>query len=295
VLTLLIFDSVIYPDSFSQIQDMNTTKCNCVIFRLDDIQDNYLNKSQLALLNLFLIKNDRISLGIIGNYIGNDSSLVNKINEGYHKGLFELASHGWNHENFTKLSEQNQSALMLKTNKKLQNLFETQSLIFIPPSFDFNKFTLDAMGNLGIRVISSFDRFYVHDNQSYLITKGINSDSADDNKIFHFPTTVQYSYFDSDSKKWNTYPVKQALLMIDRSISKYGYAVITLHPQAFTNSQDGNLTNSVNATQLSNLKQLIDSIASRNIQITSFYKLSGITNVSLVNLNISIPEIKNLN
>jgi peptidoglycan/xylan/chitin deacetylase (PgdA/CDA1 family) len=222
-------------------------------------------------MNLFLNKNQTLSLALILNRTGNDSSIVNKIDDGYNKGLFELAIHGWNHENFSKLSEDDQLVLLSRANEKMYSLFGVRTTIFIPPSFDFNNSTLDAMRELGIRIISSFDRFYAHNNQSYLITQGIDPDSTDDKKIFHFPTTIQYSYF--DSKKWNTYPVKRVLLDINKSISTYGYAVITLHPQAFAMSQNGNLTNSVNATQLGNLKQLIDSIASRNIQITSFYKL----------------------
>jgi hypothetical protein len=91
-------------------------------------------------------------------------------------------------------------------------------------------------------------------------------------KILHFPTTEQYSYFDSN--KWNTYPINQTLQNVEDSISRFGYAVVTLHPQGFATSQDGNFTNSVNATQLNSLEQLIDSIESNNIKVTSFYKLS---------------------
>jgi peptidoglycan/xylan/chitin deacetylase (PgdA/CDA1 family) len=269
----LILFNVLNPSySFSQTPSENKINCNCVIFRLDDIQDKYLNKSQLALMNFFLNNTKPLSLAIILNYIGNDTSIVNKIDEGYDKGLFELALHGWNHENFSKFSEHDQLILLSRANEKMYNLFGVRSTVFIPPSFDFNNSTLDVMRELGVRIISSFDQIYIQKNQSYLITQGIESNSTDNKKVFHFPSTVEYSY--ADSNNWNTYSNNQTLHNIDNSISKYGYAVVTLHPQAFSISQEGNLTNAVNATQLNDLKQLVDYIVSKNIKLTSFNELS---------------------
>ena len=62
-------------------------------------------------------------------------------------------------------------------------------------------------------------------------------------------------------------------MLIDKSISTYGYAVVTLHPQEFATSQNGELTNAVNATKLSDLGKLIDIIKDNNLRITSFNKL----------------------
>ena len=130
------------------------------------------------------------------------------------------------------------------------------------------------MAKTGMTIISSYDVFYAHRNQSYLIANLTHPILRDDNKIIHFPNTVEYSYY--DGKKWNTHPIEQVLGEIDKSISTYGYVVTTLHPQAFVPMQDGDMINSVNTTQLNNLERLLDTIKSRNIQTTDFYDLNQI-------------------
>jgi len=281
----LVIFSLLSP-SYLQGQNSNKLLCKCVVFRLDDVQDRFLNKTQLAIMNLFLQKNQSLSLGLIMNHVGNDTTLLNKIREGLGSGLFELGLHGWNHENFTQVSEENQIALMLKSNEKLQSLFGSASLIFIPPSFDFNNSTLDAMQKSGIQIISSWDNFYKDKNLTDLITFGAQSNNMNEKKIFHFPTTIQYSYFDRTN--WVTYPVQKVLVDVDKSFSKYGYAVITLHPQALSiTGSDGNFINSVNATKLSNLETLLDKITSQNIPIKSFYDLSGIPSDQIIKSNSS--------
>src|SRR5205085_264247 len=83
-----------------------TASCRCIVFRMDDIQDYWLNSVQVAVMNLFLSKNQSLSLGLIMHIAGNDSTIVDKVNEGFHKGLFELDLHGWDHINYTQLNEQ---------------------------------------------------------------------------------------------------------------------------------------------------------------------------------------------
>ena len=272
----------------------NKNICNCVVFRIDDIQDGFVDPSQLAIMNLFLQKNESLSLGLISNFLGNDTTIINKIRDGLNKGNFELASHGWNHENFSKFGKEDQLALLNKSNEKIGELFGIHSAIFIPPSFDFNNHTLDAMRELGFRIISSNDRYYtgmnLSDDRSDLIANFVHSNNAEKNNIFHLPSTVQYSYFENN--KWKTFSVEQALSKVNKSISTYGYAIVTLHPQALAITQNGNLTDSVNATELGKLKLLVDSIQSRKIPIASFHDLSGVTDEYIANQS-NLRKIKN--
>lgn len=272
LITILILVNI--PSSFSQNASKKVPGCNCVVIRLDDIQDHFLNKSELAVMDLFLEKNQTISLALILNYLGNDTSVVNKIHSGYETGNFELDSHGWNHENFSKFSESSQIELLKKANERMYDLFGVKSTIFIPPFFEFNNLTLNAMAKTGMTIISSYDIFYADRNQSYLIANLTHPILGGNNKIIHFPNTVEYSYF--DGKKWNTHPIEKVLGEIDKSISTYGYAVTTLHPQAFVPMQDGNMINLVNTTKLNNLERLLDSLKSRNIHTTDFYDLTQI-------------------
>jgi peptidoglycan/xylan/chitin deacetylase (PgdA/CDA1 family) len=276
VLLLLIFSIFTMPIySFSETSGLNSLSCNCVVFRLDDVQDSFLNNSQIALMNLFISKKLPLSLGLIINYFGNDSSVTNKLREGYKLGLFETALHGWKHENFSKLTEQEQQILLIKANSKLHKLFGIRSPIFFPPYNDFNESTIDAMEKLEMRVISSFDELYIAKNQTSLITYVNDTGHLKKERVFHFPTTeaIDYNY----GNKWIMIPVNQTEIDIHKSISKYGYAIIMLHPEGFANSDNGMLTNSVNMTKLNNFKDLIDAIASSGVQIQSFHELAHLT------------------
>ena len=131
--------------------------CGCVVFRIDDIQDNWLQQAQLAIMDLFISKNQSLSLGLIMNIVGNDSKIINKLREGYQKGLFELDLHGWNHVDYTKLTEKKQRDTLQMANEKMRYLFGTTSRIFIPPLDPFNNDTLRAMRQDGIQILSSLE------------------------------------------------------------------------------------------------------------------------------------------
>ena len=72
------------PVSFSQAVSNNKTNCNCVVFRLDDVQDHYLNRTQLAVMKLFLEQNKSLTLGLISNLLGRDNSVINEVRDGFH-------------------------------------------------------------------------------------------------------------------------------------------------------------------------------------------------------------------
>lgn len=281
------------PISFSQLVSKNKMNCNCVIFRLDDIQDYYLNRIQLALMNFFLEKNQSLSLGLISNAFGNDSSVLNEVRSGFDAGKFDLASHGWNHENFSKLSEHDQADLLNKSNEKIHKLFGIRPLIFIPPDFDFDNATLDAMRQLGIKIISSDHWFYSDKNQSHLVTNVTFSNFTANDKIFHFPNTVEYSEYVLNTTKtppidqWNTHPVEELLTRINNSISNHGYAVVTIHPQEFAITHNGELTNVLNVTELGKLKKLVDTIIDRNLRIITFKNLANIPSDLVNSTNLS--------
>jgi len=283
-LLLISICNLVAPiESLFGVLSKNRTECQCVVFRLDDIQDNFLNRSQLAVMNLFLEKNQALSLALILNALGNDTTVINKIHEGYKASNFELSSHGWNHENFSKLNENEQVDLLNKASDKMHRLFGIFPIVFIPPFYEFNNSTLDASREAGVKIISSLDKFYEHRNQSDLITNIKNPTGKTSDGILHFPTTLQYSY--SDGISWNTYSVNQSLQKIHDSILTRGYAVVTLHPQGFANVINGNLTNSVNATQVNKLAKIMDSLLNENKHTTLFYKLGEIANAKNVTLD----------
>src|SRR5215217_2092986 len=87
--------------------------------------------------------------------IGNDSKVIDKVREGSHTGLFELALHGWNHRDYTDLNQEEQKNSLYQANEKMQTLFGNTSDIFIPPEGEFDNDTLKAMNQSGLRILSS--------------------------------------------------------------------------------------------------------------------------------------------
>ncbi|TBR24445.1 MAG: hypothetical protein EPO63_03895, partial [Candidatus Nitrosotenuis sp.] len=58
--------------------DLNSEylNCNCVAFRLDDVQDYFLNGAQIDILNTFEQKQASLTIGIIANVFGDDPKLL---------------------------------------------------------------------------------------------------------------------------------------------------------------------------------------------------------------------------
>ena len=227
---------------------------------MDDLQDHWINDTQILLMDTFIDRGLNLTLGLIMHNIGNDSGVVSKISEGYKKGLFELALHGWDHVDYTKLNGEEQRVSLLKANEKMQKLFGNKSDVFIPPFNEFNNETLKAMSKVHMTVLSSslyeednFDQgksiFLAKDrasngsstnnNSDYTpFTSLSSSDTASPNvintsiyKINHLPTTIEFESYHNNS--WVKIPVDKILTDTFDSIVKYGYSVILLQPQSF--------------------------------------------------------------
>jgi len=251
---------------------------------VDDIQDGF-EAGQLAIMNMFLSKNLKLTLGIIMHFIGNDTTIMDKIKEGYQKGLFELALHGWNHVDYTKLSLADQKSTMLMANTKMHKIFGTTSDMFFPPYGTFNNDTIEAMRQLGLQIIST-DAYneYIFDNGRSIFVSGASEPNHEaNNTVYHMSATVNYKSVDNG--KLYKHPIEEILADVLQDMRKYGYAIITLHPQDFL-KMNYNYNNQlqletfggkaiVNETETRDLSRLINYITSHNIPIRSFHEVLG--------------------
>jgi peptidoglycan/xylan/chitin deacetylase (PgdA/CDA1 family) len=279
-----------YPtEAFARTSSITGTtassSCKCIVFRMDDIQDDWLNSAQVAVMNLFLSKNQSLSLGSIMHIVGNDSEIVDKVKEGFHKGLFELDLHGWDHINYTQLNENQQRDSLSKANAKMERLFGAKSVVSIPPYDVFNNDTIKAMGQLGIKIISSgpaeedsFDQnrtiFVANGSRAAATTTHDNNKGPINNSatIYHLPATIFFKFF--DDTKWVKTPLKDIIGNVTRNIARYGYGVIVLHPQDFAKPVNATtFSNSIDQKEVLDLSKLIDFFVSNNIRIISFEKL----------------------
>ena len=303
---LFSFSSIILNENIVNAPNNNTkitnniidgvgANCNCVVFRMDDIQDYWLNSVQTKVMDLFLSKNQSLSLGLIMHQVGNDSKIVDKIKAGLDKRLFELDLHGWDHINYTKLSQNEQKDSLYKANSKMEKIFGIGSIVFIPPYDTFNNDTIKAMKELGIRMISAGS----HEESSFNQNKSIfiaNRESNNNSKIvmpkfyggneknvpsgmtapviYHLPGTIFFEYFKNG--KWIQTPLVDIVGNASRNIAKYGYAIIVLHPQDFANTSNGTstpFTNSIDREEISGLINLVDYFLSKNLKIVPFHKV----------------------
>jgi peptidoglycan/xylan/chitin deacetylase (PgdA/CDA1 family) len=256
-----------------------------VVFRLDDIPydlpiyDKSRINIDLAVMNVFIERNQPLSLALVMHFIDRNPILLKNIKEGYNKGLFELALHGWNHVDYSNLSEVQQQDSLSKANKKMQKLFGEPSNIFIAPYTLFNDSTLTAMKKLGISIFSSE---VGTDNYTYFL----QNQTRKHGEIYHLPQMASFETWKGQIPV--RIPLEHILKDVDTNVAKYGYAIITLHPQSFVKYKEG-LENDQNATsefrkvqkgvqvvdehQIDNLRTLIQSIIDRNLRITGFSKL----------------------
>ena len=242
--------------------------CNCVVFRLDDIQDSWIRDVQLVTLDTFLSTSTKVSPGIIMNAYGADDEIVKKMDQGKNSGLFELALHGWNHVDYGRLSLADQKSTLADANAKLNAIHEQKSNIFITPYNSMNQNTLTAAKENELKIISAD---LVADGSPPFLPKTFPQ--ANVNTVKSLPMTVD---FIDRSRLPGPNGKNIALLadQIDASIANRGWAIMMLHPQDFASySSDRKAQNVVNETQMSTLHDLVAKLKSDGRTITSFDKL----------------------
>jgi peptidoglycan/xylan/chitin deacetylase (PgdA/CDA1 family) len=260
---------------------INGKTFNSVVFRLDDIPydsaiyDEARINVDLAVMDVFSKRNQKLTLGLVARYLELHPELLVRIQNGYSKGIFELALHGWDHDDYSKLTMMDQERSLLNAKAKLYDLFGNSSKIFIPPYNKFNRFTIDVMKKLGIKIISSSVYSDYH-----LFFMAYHPVKKSDNHIYHLPEMVSYEVF--NGTKPIHIPLGQLINDIQHHISKFGYAIITIHPQSFVKFAESTPTSLslkesiLDIDQINQLDSLIQMILDKKIRITNFSKLVGL-------------------
>lgn len=201
------------PPAPTTTPTIQLSTCNCVMFRLDDIQDYYLADDQIAIMETFKQENVSLTIGIIAHQFGNDTRLVNYIDANRNNNL-TIANHGWNHEDFTVLTREQQSELMRIANVKIEKITGIEPAIFIAPYNSANEDTAQAAKDNGMAVISA-DLDYHHNTTS---------------SILHIPQTSAVTEYQNQNGTWNTIPENALIEEIKGDIESYGFALVTIHP-----------------------------------------------------------------
>lgn len=257
--------------AYGQGVDFNVSACNCVAFRLDDVQDYFLNQVQMQLIDTFEAKHASLTIGVIGNYTGQDSQLVQFLRQKLHSESFRLdvANHGWNHEDFALLDAAAQSDLMAESNRHIDEVLGVRPSAFIPPFNSMNQDTIDSAARNGLRVVSAnITAEHPPFARNISDTQGLDS-------VFHFPATAKTGDLNADSTGWTGVSHLESMQDIRQSIAKYGYAVVMMHPQEYSKRAGNDFQNLIDPGQLQELGLLLDSAHGEGYSIVTLSELAG--------------------
>ncbi|TBR08895.1 MAG: hypothetical protein EPO62_05905 [Candidatus Nitrosotenuis sp.] len=246
--------------------DLNSEylNCNCVAFRLDDIQDYFLNGAQTDILNTFEQKQASLTIGIIANVFGDDPKIVPLIKGALKDENFDLevANHSWTHRVMTALTKDQQADDFAKSNKKIHDVLGVTPTTFIPPENLYDDNTIAIMKKNNFTQISS----HTSTGQPPPFKKST---------LYYFPAATQTSILDRQEASWKVQPIDKVLDGINESLFNYGYAVVMMHPHEFSTYSDGVYQNKVNQTHVQQLGLLIDKVRSQGLKIVTIGEISS--------------------
>ncbi|MFQ5497618.1 MAG: pentapeptide repeat-containing protein [Nitrosopumilus sp.] len=248
----------------SENQGLEKT-CNCVAFRLDDVQDYYLNVPQIEIMSMFQKKETPLTIGIIGGFWGNDPKMLNFIKNDMSRPTqtFEIGSHSWNNSPLINYDKEGQRELLQKTNDIINKTLGVTPTSFIAVENKFNNDTKIVLREL------NFTHFTAHIQESHTPPYPLEN-----SELYYFPASTQTAILNTDSNIWE--PVENEVMYTQATnfLKEYGFAVIMMHPYEFAATDLGVYTGEANLDTIENLGKLIDQFKINGIKIVS---LGGIT------------------
>ncbi|MFL6482354.1 MAG: polysaccharide deacetylase family protein, partial [Nitrososphaera sp.] len=284
------------------------TSCNCVIFRLDDVEDHgNADQPNIAIMNYFISKNHKLSSEIIVNNFGNsgiNGNVYKTVKQGYDSGLFELGIHGFNHVRHSQLSEEQQKSDFAKAKNKLISLFNDPNLrLFVPPFNDFDSDTIKAMAENKLDIFSSSysserltPNVYKVSN-SFETTNSIiqlsevtvfDNDSGQymKRRVYHVPFDISlFNMIEPTGTLLGQSLVDSVVSKADAQIANTGFAVITLHPTDISpyNSATGSWSNAIDNAKFQDLKNIVTALEAKG------YRFSDMSDVTPAPSSTVVP------
>ena len=256
----------------------NLDSCNCVSFRLDGVQDYWLNDVQLEIMQTFVKSETPLTVGIIANAFGNDQKITEYVSDNANKNgkYLEIATKGIGLTSFTEFDKNEQNQNLKESLEIIEAYTNIKSHVFIPPNNKFNSDTFDILNENSITHFSS---------------SLINGDSPPfefkDQEYYRFPQISSTGKYNPSSNLFEGVSNKLILLESIQGIQDYGFSVISIQPQEFAKVNNSTYVNSVNQDQINELEKLIEELNKKGIKIVHLGEINS-------NLRITVPEwVKN--
>jgi len=249
--------------NFDDMIEEKAQSCNCIAFRFDDVQDYWLNKVQKEYINVFTEESVPVTLGIITDSFGNDPIITDAVKELLKNNLIEVANHGIGNLPLTDFTKQEQEELIQKSIDNIRKILNTDSSVFIPPQNKFNNDTTRVLIDKGITHLSSS-----------LVQGDTPPFPLENQTLYRFPEITSTGIFDAEKKMFVGVNHEDTFSEAMQGLERYGFAVITSHPQEFSIANEGTYTNEVNRQQIDELRQLIQKIKSEEIRIVPISQIN---------------------
>jgi len=238
-----------------------------VVFRLDDIQDYYLEEEQKAIIDAFAdyaTGSQSISIGIIGDlfaqpYNSFAEEIKLKMEQLGEQG--EVVCHSMTHQPFVSKSEEEQYKELSDCKDKFAGIFPGKEInTFIPPENEYNSDTIKAMNRAGYTILSS------------QCTTSLCPNPGD-------PTSMPaYLPAGASTGGWTTpyemRPASEIFAEIQsqaESNNNQNWSVVMMHPQDFM-LDDGI---SLDEEAIETLKELIDMCLDNGYELVTFTQLEA--------------------
>jgi peptidoglycan/xylan/chitin deacetylase (PgdA/CDA1 family) len=250
----------VIPTPQPVISKINATNCNCVVFRLDNVQDYWLDNVQSKVIDTFYKNNASLTIGIIGGAFGTDTKLEEAIKPKVQSGIIDVGINGWNFEDFTSSNETQQAQLLQYSKNKISEIFGVSPSVFIPPYGKFNNDTFYAM----------------MDNHIYFISGNLESliPPSGANKIYYYPPTV-FTGMNSEGNTTQIITNDMILSNIQKNIQANGYAIVTINFQDYAQNNGTVKVNMPDNEKILKLQSLIDAVRSSGYRIITVKDISN--------------------
>ena len=204
-----------------------TSGQHAVVIRIDDIQDYQsipeFTGPEYKVLQYHIDRQIPSLVSLIMTRFGTDAHLLRLIRTGFGSGIFLLGNHGWHHDLFNNKSASVQIQELGYAENRLQSLFGTHVLTFVPPYGGYDSNTIAAMKANGMTLISGTSNY-----DQYML--------LEQDGILYFPQTVTTAEVDPGTDSWIPRSINSITGQISASWEAWGVAVVVIHPRQFVDA-----------------------------------------------------------
>ena len=239
-----------------QLTDLNKK----VTFRIDDIQDYYLKKAQIKVIETFAKKEQKLDIGIIGKNIGKDTDLISLIDKYLRSGNLEIFSHGWDDTVMEGHPKDQQLELLDNANQaiadsKFCNWDKNSTVIYVPHQNQYDINTQTVLAELNFAILSS--------------SWPMKSDCELSGRVKHAPVGASTNDW---INMFNGVTHTQTFNEVNKQYLFCGFSVIMMHPQEFSKND----SKDINEDQIKELELLIDKLIENNYSISFMTEAVGV-------------------